>query len=59
MWGRASETPWISAHVAKVVSRCRSAIAPDRVRADMALAAFLRTLVTSLRSLGMEINAAA
>lgn len=35
MWGRASATPWKSAHVAKVGSRCLVAFAPYRVRADM------------------------
>jgi len=59
MWGRTCATPWVSAHVAMVVSRCRIAIAPDRIRADMAFATLLRTFVASAGSLRMEIDAAA
>lgn len=59
MWGRASATPWGSAHYALIGPRCQCAIASDRVRADMALVTLLRTFVTSARCLGMEIEAAA
>lgn len=59
--GGAGETPGEGVHVAIVVSRHRVAVAPDRVRADVALVtcSFRGTFVAAFGGHGVEIEAAA